>query len=309
MLPVGDEVKYAVLQVEQFGTWHPRGAQGEVRPISSKSAIGSDIRDMRISPIEVSDIEKLVEFQPPGWDDIPSDFRTYIDRPHHDQVKGEVDGRIVAVGAIIYHADTAWLAKIIVHPESRGRGYGKAITRSLIDRIDRRRYRTIYLDATDMGHPVYSGLGFVDEVSYQHFGRPIGWADVESRSRPSTVADRTQLLELDQLVYGEDRLLLLADHLLDARLIEAEGRIVAAFFPTLLQGHILATEAHFAEPLMRERLCAFDKAQLPVTNLEGLALLRRLGCPETRISRRMFLGERRPWRPELIFNRTSGQLG
>lgn len=264
---------------------------------------------MRISPIEVRDIEKLLEFQPPGWNDIPRDFRTCIDKPHHDQVKGEVDGRIVAVGAIIYHSDTAWLAKIIVHPGHRNKGYGKVITQCLIDRIDRMRYRTIYLDATDMGYPVYSGLGFVDEVSYQHFSRPIGWADVESRSRPSTVADRSQLLELDQLVYGEDRLLLLADHLLDARVIEVDGRIVAAYFPTLFQGHIIATVSRFAEPLMRERLCSFDTAQLPMTNVEGLELLRRSGCSEVRTSRRMFLGERRPWKPAMLYNRTSGQLG
>jgi hypothetical protein len=152
-------------------------------------------------------------------------------------------------------------------------------------------------------------LGFVDEVVYQHFSRPIGRVDTESRSRPSTVADRSQLLELDQPVYGEDRLLLLTDHLLDARVIEVDGRIVAAYFPTLLQGHIIATGSRFAEPLMRERLCSFDTAQLPMTNVEGLDLLRRFGCSEMRTSRRMFLGERRPWRPEMIFNRTSGQLG
>ncbi len=266
---------------------------------------------MRISPVEFADIEKLVPFQPPGWDDIPGDFRTFIDKPYYDQVKGEVGGVIVAIGAIIYHVDTAWLAKIIVHPDHRNKGYGKAITQGLFNRIDHKRYRTIYLDATDMGHPVYSSLGFVDEVSYQHFSRPESGivAEKEMRARTSTVADRAALLELDQAVYGEDRLPLLADHLLTARVVEAEGRIVAAYFPTLIQGHIIATDVGHAEPLMRERLTTFDKAQLPVSNTRGIEVLKRLGCVETRISRRMYLGERRSWRPDLIFNRTSGQLG
>jgi GNAT superfamily N-acetyltransferase len=58
---------------------------------------------------------------------------------------------------------------IIVHPDHRGRGYGKAITQALLDRIDRTRYRTVYLDATDMGFPVYQSLGFVEEVRYGHY--------------------------------------------------------------------------------------------------------------------------------------------
>ena len=266
---------------------------------------------MRISPVEIEDIEKLAPFQPPGWDDIPSDFHTFIDKPHYDQVKGEVDEEIVAIGAIIYHVDTAWLAKIIVHPDHRNKGYGKAITQGLIDRIDRTRYRTIYLDATDMGHPVYTSLGFVDEVSYQHFGRPeLAIAAEEGTPwRTSTAADGSRQLELDRAVYGEERLPLLADHLLNACVIEHDGRIMAAYFPTLMQGPVIATHVRYAEPLMRERLRAFDKAQLPVTNAAGIEVLQRLGCMETRISRRMFLGERRLWRPDLVFNRTSGQLG
>jgi GNAT superfamily N-acetyltransferase len=266
---------------------------------------------MRISPIELSDIAKLAPFQPLGWDDIPRDFQAFIDKPYYDQVKGEVGGVIVAIGAVIYHKDTAWLAKIIVHPDHRNKGYGKAITQGLIDRIRRSRYRTIYLDATDMGHPVYKALGFVDEVSYQHFSRPDGWSQAEGevRSRLSTGTDRSGLLALDQAVYSEDRLPLLADHLLSARVVEAGGCIVAAYFPTVMQGPIIATDVQYAIPLIRERLGAFDKAQLPMTNTPGIRVLKGLGCEETRISRRMFLGERRDWRPDLLFNRTSGQLG
>jgi GNAT superfamily N-acetyltransferase len=266
---------------------------------------------MRISPIELADCDRLSPFQPPGWDDIARDFRTFVHASYYDQVKGEVEGVIVAIGAIIYHADTAWLAKIIVHPDHRNKGYGKAITQGLIDRIDRSRYRTIYLDATDMGHPVYTALGFVDEVSYVHFSNPNkGTVPVDgSRFRRAMPADRPKLLALDRAVYGEDRELLLSDGFAEALVVEAKGQLVAAYFPTVHQGPIIGTHIDHAEPLIRVRLNATDRAHVPSTNEEAINALTGMGCVESRRSRRMFLGERRAWRPDLVFNRTSGQLG
>jgi GNAT superfamily N-acetyltransferase len=124
---------------------------------------------MHITPITTADCDHLAVFQPLGWDAVPSTFRSFLETPCCDPVKGEVHGVLAAVGTIIYHVDTAWLAMIIVHPDHRGRGYGKAITQASLDRIDRTRYRTVYLDATDMGFPVYQSLGFVEEVRYGHY--------------------------------------------------------------------------------------------------------------------------------------------
>ncbi len=264
---------------------------------------------MRIRSLDFGDVGKLAAFQPPDWDDLPGGFGNMLGTPYADPVKGEVEGAIVAVGAILYHADTAWLAKIVVHPDQRNRGYGKALTRGLIDRVDRTRYRTVYLDATDLGYPVYRALGFEEEVSYVHFFNPNLGGGQAGSFRQATACDEGALLELDLWVYGEDRRQLLADHWLSARVVEVEGVIQAAYFPSLLNGPILARHVEFAQPLVLERLRSFDKAQLPVSNRAGVELLGRLGCTEVRRSRRMFLGERRPWRAEAIFNRTSGKLG
>jgi|JI8StandDraft_1071087.scaffolds.fasta_scaffold92827_2 GNAT superfamily N-acetyltransferase len=266
---------------------------------------------MNITRIDLADCNKLGPFQPPGWDDIPNDFRAFTNSPFHDQFKGEVGGEFVAVGAIIYHADTAWLAKIIVHPDHRNKGYGKAITQGLIDRIDRSRFRTIYLDATELGFPVYRSLGFQEECWYVHYSNAAtgGLRDADGPVRPALPSDHAALMKLDRAAYGEDRSALLHDHLAHALIRVSGEKILGVHFPTLQQGPVVAVNASAAEPLIRERMRTWDRAQLPATNVNGMEVLERMGCAEVRRSCRMFLGERRVWRPEMIFNRTSGQLG
>ena len=124
---------------------------------------------MTIQPLHYIDIPLLEALQPPGWGDIRTNFEYHTLSPVCDPLKLVIDEKIAGVGTTIRHTDTAWLAMIIVHPGYRNRGAGKAITKALIDSLDEMQYKTIQLDATDLGYPVYLKSGFEIQAEYMHF--------------------------------------------------------------------------------------------------------------------------------------------
>src|SRR6476660_665890 len=115
---------------------------------------------MEIKDLENVDIDLLKALQPETWTDIRPYFYYYSASNFCRPLKICENAKVIAVGTNIQHQDSAWLAHIIVHPEYRNRGLGREMASALIDNLDTKRFSTIYLDATDMGYPVYRKLGF-----------------------------------------------------------------------------------------------------------------------------------------------------
>jgi GNAT superfamily N-acetyltransferase len=258
------------------------------------------------------DIAYLPALEPEGWGDIRPRFAYFLKSDCCKPIKIEEDGRPVAVGAAIFHADTAWLACIITHGEYRNRGLGSAITRGLIESVDRKRYTTIYLDATEFGYPVYLKQGFEVEGQYAHLKRE-GAALSHSHStqvQPFTENLRDAAYALDRLVSGEDRRGVMADFLTDAQVyIGTKGDLQGVYLPAWSDGPIIAATDDAGFALMQVRIATRPVAILPLGNTEGLKYLHENGYNMYKTSRRMILGPRRIWHPEHLYNRISGALG
>ena len=162
---------------------------------------------MTIQPLQFEDIPYLGSLQPPGWGDIRLNFDYHARSPICDPVKALIEQTIAGVGTTIRHVDTAWLAMIIVHPAYRNQGVGNAITKSLVESLDPHVYKTIQLDATDLGYPVYKKNGFEVQTEYMHFkcerydrDQPVSGSIV-----PFHDQYRSEMLEMDRRVSGEDR--------------------------------------------------------------------------------------------------------
>ncbi|MDX2285470.1 MAG: GNAT family N-acetyltransferase [Bacteroidia bacterium] len=262
------------------------------------------------APFTPADLELLPPFEPPGWGDLQPRFQWYLSRAACMPVKALFEGRMAAVGAAILHADTAWLATIITHPDLRGRGLGTALTQHLIRLIDRSRYASIYLEATDEGYPVYLKLGFVLEMESVLFqGEQPGLVRPEPAAlEPFSARYTAPLLELDREVSGEHRREVLLPHLPDTQLYIQQGELLGAYWPTLGEGMIQARTAAAGQALMLRRLRDTSRASAPVANETAIAFWSHYLTPLRR-ARRMVLGPSRPWRPEWVYNRISGQLG
>lgn len=266
---------------------------------------------MNVEAFAAADLAVLPEFQPPTWGDLGPRFEYFIKHPFCAPLKLTQNGQTVAIGTSISHRDTVWLACIIVHPEHRNQGLGAYITQALIERIDRNAFKTIYLDATDLGYPVYKKLGFELETLYEHLKTETHFPEFQISSAifPFREDFRESAYALDQSISGEDRSVMLAQHLLEGKYFFENGSLLGFWLPTWSDGPIIANHANAGIALMKLRLQHNPVAILPTGNRPAIGFLLENGLSRYRTSRRMFLGERRSWNDQGVYNRISGQLG
>jgi len=266
---------------------------------------------MTIQPLHYIDVPLLEALQPPGWGDIRLNFEYHTQSPICDPLKIVIDNKIAGVGTTIRHMDTAWLAMIIVHPAYRNHGAGKAITKALIESLEEKQYKTIQLDATDLGYPVYLKNGFEVQAEYMHF-------KCENYNKDQPVSPfivpfheqyRKEILELDRKVSGEGRVVTLELYIATSFLYLENNRVQGFYIPALYDGVIIAENKKAGIELMKLRLKTKQIASVPISNTAAIEFLRSQPFEYVRTSRRMIRGERREWRPECLFNRISGALG
>ena len=266
---------------------------------------------MRFEIFGESDLLDLPELQPPGWGDLVPRFRFFIQASFCFPIKISIHGKMIGIGASICHADSAWLACIVIHPDHRNQGLGTIITQKLMDGLDQGIYKTIFLDATHLGFPVYQKLGFQTELEYLHF------RSEEAYSIPSNdefLIDYlpeylNQILELDSEVSGENRRLTILQYVDGAKLFLEANRLEGFFLPQLSDGLIVANTSQAGISLMKFRLQTRNFSIFPESNEEAIRLVEDLHFSHYRSSKRMRWGSARSWKPHMLFNRISGQLG
>jgi len=269
------------------------------------------IESMQFESIQYTDLDQLKVFEPPNWGDLVPRFRYHIDSNFCDPVKLSIAGKIVAIGTVIFHKDSAWLASIIVHPDERNQGYGNKITTHLINSVDKKKYTTIYLDATDLGFPVYQKIGFELETNYAHLRTEanISGLNLSEIIIPYEDKYRSEIIQLDKDISCENREDTITENILTSKLFVQAGKVEAVFFPSLGNGLIIANNDHAGIELVKYRLENNYYAILPSDNVSTIDFLKQSGLVQFRISRRMFIGKKRPWKAASIYNRISGQLG
>jgi N-acetylglutamate synthase-like GNAT family acetyltransferase len=266
---------------------------------------------MRSTEFTTANLDQLPALQPADWGDLRPRFQYFIDSEYCKPVKIAENGVVVAVGTVMLHEDTAWIACIVVHPDHRKKGLGNYITSDIIADIDRDHFKTIYLDATDFGYPVYLKLGFKLENQYAHLRRNDEPFFYESSEHivPFEEKWHAQVLALDKLVSGEDRGGILNDFLSASKLYIRNEQVEGFFIPDWGDGPVVATNNEAGLELMKLRIQHYDYAVLPTENQAAIDFLKENNFEIRKHSRRMLLGPERSWKPELLFNRISGQLG
>lgn len=266
---------------------------------------------MKFSTFDISDLQILIEFQPVDWGDLVPRFQYFIDSPCCHPIKLSNEEEAVGIGTSIFHEDTAWLACIIVHANHRNKGLGNFLTQKLIDDIDRSKYQTIYLDATDFGYPVYKKLGFEVETNYIHLRKEGATATstISEKIIPFRAEFKENLLRLDAQISGEKRGGILSDFLNSASLYVHENEVQGFYIPDWGDGPVIAKNDVAGLELMKLRCHEKEVAILPSTNPIALNFLEEQGYVIYKTSKRMILGKKRAWKANGIYNRISGQLG
>jgi GNAT superfamily N-acetyltransferase len=143
-----------------------------------------------------------------GWNQTPADWRCFLESSPTGCFAADVDGKVVGTAAtIVYEHRFAWIGMVLVDPEFRGRGIGTRLLEKAIEHLDGIGIRTMKLDATPAGRPIYQKLGFQDEYEIERWLLKRDAPDAAPLTDPHPVPDR--VLQLDREIFGGDRSALL----------------------------------------------------------------------------------------------------
>jgi GNAT superfamily N-acetyltransferase len=128
----------------------------------------------------------------------------------------EESGEVIATASLLpFGAELAWIGMVLTHPEYRKQGLARRLMQDAIANAERLGIRTLKLDATDQGRPLYESLGFIVENTVERWGREDNRPDTQAtlahiEDTVSTMcleADRIseELIALDQDAFGASR--------------------------------------------------------------------------------------------------------
>ena len=266
-----------------------------------------------IQPFTGADLACISQLQPDGWEDITEFFEVYVEADYCLPLKIEDNNRVVALGSLILHRETAWLAHIIVDARMRRKGLGLAVTEELIRLAEKNGRNVQLLIATQLGAPLYECAGFRHSCDYVFYQESAGGVyDVPPQIRVLEPGDFSQLLELDQRASGEDRSAVLSRYGTIGWVYTcSEGKVIRGFFlPNLGEGTVVAQDAEVGTALMELRLAKAQAAPvLPAGNLAANSFLRGSGLKIKRSATRMVRNGNDPLKQDMVFNRIGGHLG
>jgi len=238
-----------------------------------------------------------------GWNQTEADWRRFLALEPEGCFVGELDGEQVGTVTTCTFGPVAWIAMLIVDPSVRGRGVGKALMEHALAWLAGRGARTIRLDATHLGQPIYERLGFRadgDVIRYDGQAGPLtAAAGVDQYEDNELEAVAT----LDRRALGVDRSKLLARLLQDnARwsFVVRQGAELTGYL-TLRPGArawqlgpAVALTEEAGINLLRAGMaaCCGERVQLdlPAVNGAVLRVAREAGLQEQRLFVRMTKG-------------------
>jgi GNAT superfamily N-acetyltransferase len=257
-----------------------------------------------------------------GWNQVEADWARWLDLQPDGCLVAEYENRPVGTLTTCVFGPVAWVAMVLVEASVRGRGIGRALMSRAIDDLDARGVRTIRLDATPMGRPLYESLGFVAEFTLSRFEgtpRPLGTA-------PTGVAAAEEghvpaMRDLDRAVSGTDR-----EPFLRRLLAEQPGEGRVALDAGAVSGFLLGRPGRrawqigpcIASPEAGPRLLADASHRLagrpvfldiPDDHRDAHALASSLGLTVQRPLLRMRRGEPVHGRPAWLWASSGPELG
>lgn len=202
-----------------------------------------------------------------GWNQTESDWRRLL---KHDPEGGFVaclnNHVLGTTTSTAYGTDLAWIGMVLVDPECRRRGIATQLVQETLRSLCSRGVKTIKLDATPAGEPVYAPLRFVEETRIERWrgrARPVGKMDCQIWSGSL----RAEMMALDRLAFEAERSALLSSLIADSSVppltISASGELrgFALARPGAVAnyiGPIVATDQNAATSLLDGMLDQLD---------------------------------------------------
>jgi GNAT superfamily N-acetyltransferase len=262
------------------------------------------LRVMRPTDLPFADAVRALA----GWNQTPDDWRRFLAMEPDGCYVAEWSGQCAGTATtIVYGSTVAWIGMVLVHPDYRRRGVGTALLKRCIEYLRARGVRSIKLDATPAGRPVYEGLGFKDEWPLARWEftipRPQS-ANPDARIRDWREPDARLVDRFDAAAFGASR-----RRLLQALVPQSRCALVFEVAPGQIDGYGLlrkgvracylgpvaatSTEAGLGLVEVLVSRCEGERVywDIPDANTAAVEWARQRGFTLQRPLMRMYLGE------------------
>lgn len=141
-----------------------------------------------------------------GWNQVATDWERFIALEPAGcfvaRTQGREAGTITTTG---YGDRFGWVGMLIVAPELRGLGVGRALLRRGIRYLEEERgVAAVRLDATPAGRPLYESLGFRAEGLLER-RQGVGWSAGPDETLPDLADGLAEVCAYDAARFGADR--------------------------------------------------------------------------------------------------------
>jgi GNAT superfamily N-acetyltransferase len=174
---------------------------------------------MLISPRDLTarDISSAMELSTAaGWNQITEDWNRILRLSPHGCRCIEAGGQVIATTTLLpYGTGLGWVGMVLTRPEHRRQGLAKRLMEDAIENAKRGGIRTMKLDATDEGRPLYESLGFVTEAMVERWGRDMSvFVDTDQKQNSDSLLSSESkwcriipntLLAMDEKAFGVSR--------------------------------------------------------------------------------------------------------
>jgi len=167
-----------------------------------------------------------------GWNQTERDWKRLVESPGNTCRVADYAGKIIGTAtASNYDNEVAWIGMVLVDKAFRGRGISKMLLMEVLTQLES--CRSVKLDATPAGQPVYEKFGFKEEYMIYRMTGIVqdGFQPYYSGIRPELVQLRhvRDVIALDGSIFGADRtsliISLLKDNLDKAWFIRKDGKM------------------------------------------------------------------------------------
>lgn len=147
--------------------------------------------------------------QAAGWNQTPQDWERFLRLSPKGCFVAELAGRPAATATtVVYDGALAWIGMLIVLPDFRGRGLGRALLGHCCEHLRKAGVGSIKLDATPAGKTLYEKMGFEEEWTLRRWEIsevPRNLPTTSDAVRKMENSDLGEVLSIDRETFGAAR--------------------------------------------------------------------------------------------------------
>lgn len=247
-----------------------------------------------------------------GWNQTVVDWKMLLEIARESCWAIEIGGQVAATTTLVcYERRLAWLGMVLTKTEYRKRGLAGRLLATALAYADQMGIKTVKLDATEQGKPLYEKFGFHPEQEVErwlHPGKNVPQFPVARRAANGVWRD------VDLTAFGANRTELLSklsqrnpaiEHS-QSYLFMRPGRITAHLGPCVSED--ARTARRLIEECVQDTECGWSWDLFP-RNQEAVALARDLGFVPQRHLLRMYRGQESQQKQNVIYAAAGFELG